>query len=422
MELLVVADDLTGALDSTAPFLPAPVVVVPSAGGADGHGRSVEQRLERAADRAAVVGADTASREVDEQAAADQVGRVVRWARARQRPPLLLKKVDSALRGNPRAELDAMLAGTGGPVVLCPALPEQGRVTLGGVQRETRPARPDGVDVDLRTVAPRGYRPVPVDATRLRGAELRGALEGLRSGDVALVDAASRADLDAVAGCLPEARDVLVAASSGLVKALAARRSAGRPHRGVRPHPQLFVTASRHQAVRAQLARLLAERPDVVLVELDLDAVLSGWTPDHVAAAAHRVGLAVQAGRTCVLTVPVVASEPTAALSVKRWASRSISAALAQVTTVSSSAAPRRPELLVLGGDLGAAVCAQLDVDLLLLTGESLSGTVRCSAVPVLGGAGLPVMAFRSGGFGDDNALLDLVGAHAPVTQGGPLA
>lgn len=114
----MIADDLTGACDAGVAFAPAYVVLGDSWPGA-----------------AEALVFSTASRNDTPAAAAEKVRRL------RMRLPasrVLFKKIDSVMRGNVRAELEAMeIAGA----VVCPAFPEQGRTVKNGV------ALPSGVDL-----------------------------------------------------------------------------------------------------------------------------------------------------------------------------------------------------------------------------------------------------------------------------------
>ncbi len=415
VELLVLADDLTGALDSTVAFRPRRVLVVP-----DGS-EDLERRLDRAAGEADVVGVDTGSRDLHVDEAVARVRRVLVWVGAQQEPPRVVKKVDSALRGHVRAELEAAAGSAGPPMLLCPALPAQGRTTVAGRHRDARPGSGRApVLTDLRTLVPAGYQPVPLDGSVLRGPALARRLQELAPGQIALVDAVRDDDLHAVAMCLPLTPRLLVAASSGLLRALARATAAqddspvadGADH-AERAHPLLVVLATRHAVARAQVARLLREHPRARVVELDLDAVRSGAAP--ACAAAARQLAAAEPGEVVVLTVPLlpVPAEPAAA----RAAGALITQALAEVTARFVDAS--RGELLLLGGDLGAACCRRLGVALLAPVGEPAPGTVLCRVEPVLAGAAVASLSLRSGGFGADDALLTLLGTRSPPAQGG---
>ncbi len=115
--LVILADDLTGACDAAGTLTRyAPVRVGLTARIPPGP----------------VVAVDLDTRGLDPQRARRRVA----WA-ARRVPPgaLIYKKVDSQLRGNLVAELNGLLDAGRGTLVLVPALPEEGRTTVGGVHR-----------------------------------------------------------------------------------------------------------------------------------------------------------------------------------------------------------------------------------------------------------------------------------------------
>lgn len=123
----MVADDYTGALDTGVKLaqqgVPTAVISVEEADA---------QALERAAE-ALVVCTETRHKTPEEAYAT--VYALVRAARARWPEAALYKKTDSALRGNVGSELTAMLDAAGASdLAYVPALPSQGRVTVGGCQ------------------------------------------------------------------------------------------------------------------------------------------------------------------------------------------------------------------------------------------------------------------------------------------------
>src|SRR5689334_10110997 len=101
----VIADDLTGALDTAAPFAAHGwrTCVVPWSGAS---GRST--RWPRVVGANDVVVVDTASRHVAPREAARRVSAAAAAGRGRH----LYKKIDSTLRGNVAAELGAFRAAT----------------------------------------------------------------------------------------------------------------------------------------------------------------------------------------------------------------------------------------------------------------------------------------------------------------------
>lgn len=207
--LRLLADDLTGALDSAARFIPllGPIPV-----------------RWRPDDLPPTVAIDTGTRDC-----ADATAQAVLQEQA---PHLLaasiaFKKIDSLLRGPIAAELAACL-----PLfdrcVLAPAFPFQGRIT-----RDGRQLTRDG------------------ETWRDTGVDLRAALaaHGLA---VPLRDAATDADLDAiVAACRTLPGRVLWCGTGGLAGALAGHRPVPCP---VLPRPILALIGSNHSVSAAQLA------------------------------------------------------------------------------------------------------------------------------------------------------------------------
>lgn len=114
LRLAIIADDLTGALDAAAPFA----------------GRGLRTKVALSPDDIAldaeVVAISTRSREIAPEAARAAVARALAAL-----PPgtRLMKKIDSRMKGNIAVELSAFPLGR---VLLAPAIPDFGRVTLNG--------------------------------------------------------------------------------------------------------------------------------------------------------------------------------------------------------------------------------------------------------------------------------------------------
>lgn len=117
LRLAIIADDLTGTLDSAAPFADAGLRVVVATSPA---------AVAAALPGAEVLAVSTNSREIAPDAAAAAVAAVLAQLPAGVR---LFKKVDSRLKGNVASELAAMPAG---PVLAVPAIPDFGRLVRDG--------------------------------------------------------------------------------------------------------------------------------------------------------------------------------------------------------------------------------------------------------------------------------------------------
>jgi len=208
--LRLLADDLTGALDSAARFVPlvgavptfwAAPPALPATAAIDGGTREIERAALTAAMGALAPLLDGAD--------------------------IAFKKIDSLLRGRVVTELNE-LADRFDRCILAPAFPFQGRITRGGRQL-------------VRTDA--GWRDVGVDLT-----------DGLAGwGDRLMIcDAETDADLDAIVArgrALPGR--VLWCGTGGLAGALAGRRPVPCPEL---PRPMLALIGSDHKVSAEQLA------------------------------------------------------------------------------------------------------------------------------------------------------------------------
>src|SRR5439155_1016059 len=220
--LRVLADDLTGACDVGAEFLPAPggVVVQPA----------LETR--EPAPKGAMCVRNTQSRTLAPADAARRVAAVLTdvgpgWA------GLVLKKIDPGLRGPLGAEVDATMEALGlDEAFVLPAIPEVGRTTLAGRQmiggipvNETafardphHPIRDASVPGALEATGRR--RTAVIDVTAVRG-DMAVAVERARAGGagVLVCDAETDADLErAVRTLLLRARPLLLVGSTGLAR------------------------------------------------------------------------------------------------------------------------------------------------------------------------------------------------------------
>ena len=129
MEIGIVADDLTGAADSVAPFARR------------GYRASVGFELKHSMERfplaeGDVLAYDTATRDFSTQQE-DTIRATIRRAARRMaalQPRIIFKKIDSTLRGHLRIELEAMRADFPNRLALiCPSFPAQGRAVQTGV-------------------------------------------------------------------------------------------------------------------------------------------------------------------------------------------------------------------------------------------------------------------------------------------------
>ncbi|MBE1602892.1 uncharacterized protein YgbK (DUF1537 family) [Streptomyces stelliscabiei] len=311
---------------------------------------------------------------------------------------LLLKTVDSTLRGHVAAEVRAAQAGSGRrAVVVAPAFPAQGRVTVGGVQYV------HGVPVDESDFAHDPVHPVSCadlavllpEAVRVGPDEADELPRLIADGGLFICSAATDEELNRFVRAVPGLDQVLWVGSPGLAAALARRcaRQAAQPTPSVRPARRpLVVVGSANPVSRRQLAALHARG--------DADGIRVTEDPGKSLVAARRL-------TSEVLTLRTPDERHDAATA------QALAASLATTVRllVDENAADT---LLITGGETAATVFHALGATGIALIDEPEPGSARGT---LLGRYPLPVLV-KAGGFGDDAALLRLCHlARHPLTH-----
>jgi uncharacterized protein YgbK (DUF1537 family) len=146
IRVLIVADDLTGAMDSAVPFASRGlrVKVIPS-----------PEKQPSTVLEAEVIAIATNTRHSPPDEAAATVERVARQALSYQ-PEIVIKKVDSTLRGRIAEECRAMSDALGKEsLIVCPAVPSQQRSVINGeIHLGEIPLRKTAFASDIRSPAP----------------------------------------------------------------------------------------------------------------------------------------------------------------------------------------------------------------------------------------------------------------------------
>jgi D-threonate/D-erythronate kinase len=291
----VVADDLTGAADggvqlaragyrTAVAFLGAPIA--PDGAGLD-----------------AVV-ADTDSRAVAPAAAR---ARVRAAARAVAGAPIVLKKIDSTLRGPVGGEVAAALEATGRRVaVVAPAFPAAGRTTDDGVQLlDGEPIHRTRFAADPVSPVREAHLPTLLaadglgEALTLRAGDAAGLAAALERARCVVADARTDADLEAIVRAVSDPSAVLWVGSAGLARALAAVHpgpglGADEQDDGAEPRV-LVVAGSANDVAREQVRCLVAS--GVPAAGLSLGALGGGATEACAALAAK----ALRSSGACVV-------------------------------------------------------------------------------------------------------------------------
>lgn len=396
----VIADDLSGAVETAATFLLRTTRI----------SVALDARPPSHVDEPEIQVFDTDSRQ---RSALHAAGRASAAFAAVTGQSVVFKKIDSLLRGHLVPEL--LAARTVRPnLIVAPALPAIGRTVLGGVIHVNgRPLSETGLWHAESAPAPtdigdalRPVETVTVPLATVRSAGLAGVLRArLASGTVPVCDADSDIDLDLIVAAAAGIEDLVLVGSAGLAGALArtvplSRGGAdpGSVEPAPAPGPLLIVVGSASHGIAGQLESLTAVGATLVLSTaaelLDPDGVV------HL-----RTRLENARGE-----VVVAGLDPTSPVNQKE--SRKIVRRLALgVTHAAGSAAG----LALTGGETARSVLDALGIRQLRPLFEVHHGAVVSAATTG------QLIATRPGSFGDRDSLLSIVRAlqqaHTPSKE-----
>lgn len=353
----IIADDLTGALDTGTPFVEVGLRVVVAV-----DAEAAAEAVETGAD---VVVVNTASRALSP---AEAAARVTKAAAAFQsgKPPIVFKKIDSRLKGNVREETEALAKAFGlSRAIIAPAVPDQRRFTRNGM------VTGHGVP-----------EPLPI-APLFAGSGL----------EVDIIDASSDADLDQAITTLDGATTIAVGAR-GLGSALA-RRFGRNDGAGLAPFQRtqrtLFALGSHDPITLAQMEALLQSG----LLAGSCDAPAGALAVD---ALPHTLPVLLRC--TGVIQQDATNVAQTFAAGMTRLIEQT------------------RPDMLMMGGgDTAHAILRRLGAQLLEPKGEIEAGIpwfeVRCAN-------GRQIRcAVKSGGFGNAQSLIKVIEANPAKREAG---
>lgn len=356
--LAILADDLTGALDTAAPFA------------------AKDDAVTIAWRKAAVAGRDAFAFDTETRGASarDATAAVLACLPRLRDAGIGFKKLDSLMRGNTIEEL-AACAGSGdfASVVIAPAFPEQGRITRGGRQIAARGGA-GLVDVDLAGALARRHIPLRV----------LGRGEAPLDAGVVVCDAETGDDLAHLADAASRLRaPVLWCGTAGLARALGSPVTVPAEELEGR---RLFVAGTRQPVSVAQAGRL-SER-------MGRDAIVID-RPGGVGANVRAVAEILRAGGSAAL---IFAFPPLDAAA----AELAIGAGLAELSAIDP------PEVLVVtGGDTLYRFCRATGAASLAAIGEWSPGV---PVARIVGGAWAgAVLISKSGAFGDPDLLLRIL-------------
>jgi len=420
--VVVIADDLTGGIDTVHGFAArdyvTAVVAVPP----------VDDRISDIDSRVEVLGVNTESRYAGTRVAATAVHEAITTVSA----DVVYKKVDSTLRGNLSAEIDAALAASRADFALvAPAFPSIGRKTVDGLHYV------DGVPVaeteygtdskgpsssvlsDLFTDLERRVETIPRDVVETGCErvieELAQCLERSDDAPIVLCDARSRSDLATLA--LAGSRfEPLYVGSGGLAEHVPVPESNGQlaslPE--ARTGAPLGVVGSANQRTLTQVAHV----PGDHVIELDSPALLEEPTSED---AATRAIEKLERGRPVVLTTATDREDveitlkqgDTLGLTQDEVGKRVADGLAATAATVFENASVSG--LLYTGGETAVAGLRALDTGTVRLTGESVETGLPVGYLGDGSGHGTPLIT-KAGGFGSPEAINNCLETLLPGT------
>ena len=409
-KLVVIADDLTGANDTAVQFAKRGIkscVLLDSA-------------VQMALPAAKVVVFDTDSRAAKPREAYAKVSKVCKIVQ-KSNVSLVYKKIDSTLRGNLGAEIEAT-ADVFQPeiIVIAPAFPRNHRITVGGYHllnqlpvSETELARDPKTPVKesrlpelLRQQTKNKIGYIPLYAVMAGVASIQENIaERLLAGEKWLVfDAVSDANLRLIATVAAAYKRILWAGSAGLAEALGELydwESTVSPDNSPVQGPVLLVAGSLSQITHDQVAAVLRQ-PATRLVTVNVPELLNN--PEKEIAKCVSLAKEILTSKNNIV---IVSSSDDGAMDGNydlrdNDISDRIVAGLGMITA--KLAELEIAGLVLTGGDTAVSVCRALGANGLEIVDEVAIG------IPIgrlSGGqfAGMKVVT-KAGAFGDELALV----------------
>lgn len=408
MQLLVIADDFTGALDTGIQFARHGIATTLFLSDALTAGLLADCQAD-------VVVADTESRHLPPGDAAARVRAVTRLAKAAG-CPVFYKKTDSTLRGNLGAELAAMQDVCGAKrLFFAPAYPALGRTTRGGTQLvngvplartdfAADPFNPVGTDFVPALLAEQTDRPVRIAAPAALPPEADRP-------ELVVFDAETDAELLQTAQALwAHGEAVCLAGCAGFAAALEAvldlPRTAQVPE--LPNGSLLLVCGSVHPRAVAQCRYAAAHcgYPELPLTAAQMlsDTGDDAKTLDTLCTALERSGralLRVSGGRECLAETAALAAR----LSIDPQTVPARIATRLGALTAQALARKKPAALIVFGGDTLLGIARALGCTSVTPLAELLPGIVLSQMQTDTGAL---FVVTKAGGFGDENLLQEI--------------
>ncbi len=327
------------------------------------------------------------------------------------------KKIDSTMRGNPGAEIEAALGATGkAAALICTAMPETGRTVRDGrIYLSDIPLHETDIGKDpFHPLASSDIADMLAQQTHLKAARL--SLSDIAAGDEALMqtikahiaagcrmliaDATSDGHLFALARAALEA-DCLPVGAGGFARAMANSLSLGGGFEPETESPQLDGPLL---AIVGSLARSSQRQADVAATE-------GGYRTFYLAPNASLDDIAVLCATVCETekttpdTVLLRIDNTGVAPRISKEEGARIAALVGEAALALCRAYPFKT-VFSTGGETAIAVANALGIPAIDLTDELLPGVVlgACTSDRV----DVTWFISKAGGFGNDQVLLDI--------------
>lgn len=408
----VVADDFTGACDAGVQFRKRgfETVVLTDVKKIQKHTVVVD-----------VVVVDTETRNLEPKAAYDKVRQTLKILQ-KMGVRLVYKKVDSTLRGNVGAELDAVLDETATKgVLVAPSYPQQGRIVLNGrvyvdgvpLEKTEFTSELTGSieDSQVQTLIGRqsNHKIGQVDLSMVRAEpdELRSTLERmLREGKrIIVADAETPEDLSKVVKASADL-DLLLCGSAGLAEKVALSMSSKKR--------LLVVSGSFNKVTLAQIKTAQREF-GIPILEPELDEALASNKRLQAITAnlAKKTEVILQEKGIAIIRLAGSRDVVKKVLDEGERLGLSHTQVMDKLLSILSMAADevstnrRLSGLVLIGGDSSAKVADAIGAEGIRVEAEILPGIPMSK---VLGGEldGMRIVT-KAGGFGDEQTLVDII-------------
>jgi len=420
-KIVIVADDLTGGADTAVQFCPFfdETVLVP-------YHQLLDVFTEKNGAVSRAVSIWTNSRALQADIAHERLKSVASQF-SQFKPKWIYKKIDSCLRGNLGAEIEAVMDTLGFELsFIAPAFPEMGRTTVNDIHRikgipvsrteiSQDPVAPVTESRLSRVVAQQSrYRVGHIALDLLQGDEIRLQEEILRlAGHGArhiVFDCTSRNDLDNLSRLLlASERRILPVGSAGLAASfghLLPRKPCARKHesRALVHGNHLLVSGTASEVTKRQIAALVQTYPYKEIV-LAADLLTNGGQRDALIKKASDAAAVLSSANMIIRVGPAAGAQAHKSRSKRLRAAEWIAQGLGFfVAAVLKRCKPAF--VFATGGDTADAVLTAVNGGGLRILGEIISGMVEGR---LLGGPlkGLPMIT-KAGAFGKENALVVL--------------